>query len=74
MVKRFKSKEFSTLKIENKVIAGKNAERIIDKTPVIIEASSDGSFLKPIILVEDGVAKTTKYCLRRTKKGMLRLE
>ena len=46
----------------------------IDRTPVIIETSTDVLFLKPIILVEDGVAKNTKYCLRKTRKGMLRLE
>lgn len=65
--KGIQSKKISTTKAE------KNIERL-DRTPVIIEASSKGLFLKPIILVEDGVAKTTKYSLRKTRKGMLRLE
>ena len=68
-----KSNPAPTYKAKRPAMIGGRAERI-DKTPVIVETTSDGLFLKPIILVEDGIAKTTKYRLRRTGKGMLRLE
>ena len=70
---RGKSNHVPTLKAGRPVMIGGGEERI-DQAPLIIETTSDGLFLKPIILVEDGIAKTTKYRLRRTRKGMLRLE
>ena len=75
MVLKKKSKvdKLPSLRVKEQARISRRDE-CIDRTPVFIETSSDGQFLKPIILVEDGVAKITKYCIRRTKKGTLRLE
>lgn len=53
---------------------GAEMSECIDQSPVMVETKAGILFLKPIILVENGVIKKTKYCLRRTRKGMLRLE
>ena len=71
--KNSKGHKLPILRVKEQVRVSRRDE-CIDRTPIIIETSSDRLFLKPIILVEDGVAKITKYCLRRTKKGTLRLE
>ena len=71
--KRIQNNQIPTFDSGGKVRIGKNGE-CIDTTSVVVETSSDGLFLKPIILVENGLAKATKYHLRRTRKGMLRLE
>ena len=72
-ITRSKSEKIILLKTGKRALRGEKTEHI-DRTPVIIETSTDALFLKPIILVEDGIARNTKYYLRKTRKGMLRLE